>query len=539
MKRLLKQSATGISFIELLLDETLCNGEIYVDKELIRQAGGVNEGLPAKRKYECILRIAKEMPVVFVEDFVEEQADSFIMLDDDMHSKQGWKTDCYVIGKYSELLVQYNVFDAAIAGVLEEASQHNRYEETIAFLEKMIGRTDAYHAIDSVTQPILIYKGDDVCHNVLTIFAEQFGEALERYGCKVEYFDVSQMPIEELLQYQGRYFKAIIGVQSYLFSVKMKDEIHYLHEYIHGPKFNFIFDHPVWMKKHLEHRYEDFYVLTHDMDYVSFVEKYFERKAYLFPPAGMQSNPINGHMNLDTGEQRIYDLTFVGTYGDFMQEILLIHGMERKQRFLANRFLLMMRKNPNLSSEEALKRTLEYYHENISDAEFVELFFSMRRVIYCVMHYYRYKIVKEILESGIQLDVFGDSWYHCPLKVYPNLICHPNVTVEESLRIWQQSKLSLNIMSWHKAGFTERMANIMLAGAVLVTDNTRYLEQECLEDEMIVFDLKEYKHLPERIKYYLLHDEVREEMAISGMKKTLQKHTWDNRAEKFLNLLKI
>ena len=42
--------------------------------------------------------------------------------------------------------------------------------------------------------------------------------------------------------------------------------------------------------------------------------------------------------------------------------------------------------------------------------------------------------------------------------------------------IWQQSKLSLNIMSWHKAGFTERMANIMLAGAVLVTDDTRYLE---------------------------------------------------------------
>lgn len=33
-----------------------------------------------------------------------------------------------------------------------------------------------------MTKPVLIYKGDDICHNVLTVFAEQFGAALEQEG---------------------------------------------------------------------------------------------------------------------------------------------------------------------------------------------------------------------------------------------------------------------------------------------------------------------------------------------------------------------
>lgn len=84
-----------------------------------------------------------------------------------------------------------------------------------------------------------------------------------------------------------QHFQAIIGIQSYLFSVKMKDEVHYLHEYLYGPKYNFIFDHPIWMKQHLMHHYPDFHVLTHDENYVTFLQKYFKKEAVLFPPAGL------------------------------------------------------------------------------------------------------------------------------------------------------------------------------------------------------------------------------------------------------------
>lgn len=42
-------------------------------------------------------------------------------------------------------------------------------------------------------------------------------------------------------------------------------------------------------------------------------------------------------------------------------------------------------------------------------------------------------------------------------------------------------------MSWHKGGFTERMANIMLCGSVLATDATTYLQRDYTKEDMIVF----------------------------------------------------
>ncbi len=53
-----------------------------------------------------------------------------------------------------------------------------RYEETVSYLEGMIGHKEEYYRIDEAAQPILIYKGDPVCYNILTIFAEQLERLL-------------------------------------------------------------------------------------------------------------------------------------------------------------------------------------------------------------------------------------------------------------------------------------------------------------------------------------------------------------------------
>ena len=173
----------------------------------------------------------------------------------------------------------------------------------------------------------------------------------------------------------------------------------------------------------------------------------------------------------------------------------------------------------------------------MTDEEFVEKMYAVRRVIYGAMHYYRHRVIETILQAGIRLDVFGDSWTHCPLRKYPNLICHPGVTVEEGLHVWRQSRMSLNVMSWHKSGFTERMAGIMMAGAVLVTDNTGYLPGRYDENDMIIFDLEYLEELPGKIKNVLGDEEKRCRMEESGREKTRREHTWDKRAEQFLELL--
>ena len=51
----------------------------------------------------------------------------------------GWRTDCYVLGKYSAQLQEAGYFNAAIEAVLAEAQMEGRYEETVSYLEGMIG----------------------------------------------------------------------------------------------------------------------------------------------------------------------------------------------------------------------------------------------------------------------------------------------------------------------------------------------------------------------------------------------------------------
>lgn len=328
MARVLKHAKDGVTWLELLLDETICEGPIWIERAMVVQAGGVNAYLSAKKKYELLIRIAIESPVIFVDEPLDTEID-YIRLDDEKNGsvEEGWKTDCYLIGRYSVELQNDGIFDGVITAVLSEAQIAGRGTEPMTFLEHMIRKDAEYWKLAEGSCDILMYKGDDVCHNVLNIFAEQFGRALSRAGKKVKYFDCEKQDIGELTLYMNQHFQAVIGVQSYLFSVKMKDEVNYLHEYIYGPKYNFIFDHPVWMRTHLKQQYPDFYVLTHDMNYVNFIEKYFHHNAILFPPAGMMSDDIQE-------KERIYDLTFVGTYGDYWNEVLLIHQMERKNVFL-------------------------------------------------------------------------------------------------------------------------------------------------------------------------------------------------------------
>ena len=394
----------------------------------------------------------------------------------------------------------------------------------------MLSRKEAFFRIDDMTKPILIYKGDDICHNVLTAFAEQFGEALERAGRQVIYFDVSKEALGNVTRYMYRRFCAIIGMQSYMFTIKIDDEDTYLHEYIYGPKYNFTFDQPIWIKDYFLHKLEDFHVLTQDINYVTFVRRHFCHDAVLFPPAGIEST-------VEILSERKYDLTFIGTYNDYWDQVLVIHGMEREKRFFANHLLRIMRQNTGLDSEVAFDRVVAERELNLSEEEYLDLFYEMRRVFYCVTHYYKDRVIRALLDGGLKVDVFGDGWRNGRIQGYENLICHPDITVEESLEVWGQSKLSLNIMSWHKAGFTERMANIMLAGAVLVTDYTSYLDGKYDARDMLIFQLQERHKLPQQIKNLLENTSLRQSIAESGRIKTRQAHTWDRRAQEFFQVL--
>lgn len=518
-------------FMEILLDETIADSIIVVKSTLLRHTGTVNRRLKAKQCYELLLRLSKEVRVCVT------AADN-LGLHKTEGSRQGesdnfWesiRTDCYIIAKYRNELLKTESFNAAVEAIIESARAAGTQEQAAKLLESMLMEQKAYRQIDGDTSPILVYKGQGVCYNILNTFADQFAGELEKKGQRVEYFDPEREELPQILNYIGRRFKAVIGIQSYLFSIKLKDETEYVHNLLEGPKYNFIFDHPVWMKHLLEGDIQNYHLLALDKNYVRFIQKYYHKDAIFFPPPGMEGKK-------EGSPKKKYRFSFVGTWGSYRNEIELIRGFDRNARFLANRYLLIMKQNPNMTAEDAFERALQYYGID-TEHRFMETMYEFRRVIYCIIHYYREKVVQTLLDAGICLDVFGDSWTYAPFQNHENLVCRPSVTVEEGIEIMSESELTLNVMSWHKAGFTERIANAMLGKTVVVTDRTDYLVEEFQSGEdMLLFDLTHLEELPDMVKAVQQDREWQKRMTENAYKKANTHHTWEQRAEAFLKLL--
>lgn len=445
-----------------------------------------------------------------------------------------YKQDCFELAYHSEELQKNNTFLARAEELLQQAQLLGDEKGGTAYLEEMIARRGEYQKYLEKISPILVYTGDEICYSVLDDFSRRLAAALQAAGKQVEIYDIKEKGAEGLLELCGRTYQAIIGFQTYLFGVRFENGEN-VHDAIHGPKLHFIFDHPLWMKEHFEQGPKDYYVLTHGRDYKQFVERYFAkevRKCYLLPPAGIGENG-----KVQFGERHL-EVTFVGTWHDYRERLAFIKNTKTGERYLANRFLLIMKKNPNLCAEEAFAQALAYYGITLGDEDFKNVLFDMKQVCFCIMTYYREKVIRELLEEGISIHVYGDSWKNSPLAENPGLICHEAVSIGESLAVWRDSRISLNIMSWHKGGFTERIANMLLCGTVAVSDKSWYLNEHFTDGkDMVLFDLQEPGKLAEQIKYLLAHEEKRKKIAAAGRKKALAEHTWKKRTEELLDVL--
>ena len=130
--------------------------------------------------------------------------------------------------------------------------------------------------------PVLIYVGDKQCHRVLDGFARSLGAALEKQGIEVLYYDLSGQDMDSILEYAGKKLRAVVGMQTFMFSLKFQDGS-FVHDAIDAPLFLFAFDHPIWLRKYLKDSPKRLVVLTPDGNYATFIRKYYQLMADFFP----------------------------------------------------------------------------------------------------------------------------------------------------------------------------------------------------------------------------------------------------------------
>lgn len=257
---------------------------------------------------------------------------------------------------------------------------------------------------------------------------------------------------------------------------------------------------------------------------MKFAKRYYSmlKDVKLFAPAGEESNePCD----------KEYDFIFVGSYKSPNTWDGVIAELDEKYNGDATKLIDMMKNNPNLLYEGCVRRILG---EDIDS----EAFFDLKQTYFVVMSYYRQEIIKSLLDYGIKLDVFGNSWKTKDFEQYSTLIIHDELTPKESLDIYKKSRMSLNIMSWHKDGRTERVANSMLNGSLVISDRCDYLSEEYKDGEDIVlFDLEEIALLPQRINDLQKKTGEIEKMSQRAYEKAAKNETWEIRARDFIKLV--
>ena len=524
----------NISFMELLLDDNWANGEIHCPDFVYHEVGAPNTRLTSKQNYEFLLRATKKYPLRAVgvgkDSNTAASKQTTAGTNNSDTNVASFRTDCYVTGKYQQELLDAGYFNPVVETLLATIPKLPEPEEAYSWLEKMISRSEEYYEIDDNTRPILIYMGSDMCCNTLNLFALELANGFLKRKQRVEIFDVEKEGNQALTKYIGQHFKAVIGIQTYVFSIMMQDKTTNLHDLIIGPKFNLFLDHPAWFKDHIASAPKDYYLLSHDRNYTAFANQYYKniKGCLYFPPGGAlpdTKSPL----------EKQYDITFIGTYRDYRERLKTISSYERSYRFLAARFINIMKKHPDYPAEKALKKALEYYQIELDDHAFLDLFYKMSQCCFVIMLYYREKIIQTLLDAGIEIHVFSETWKQAPFADHKCLICHSELDARKSLTIMQQSRLSLNIMSWHKDGLTERVLNAMLCQSVVLSDKSTTLEQDFMDGkDLILFDLTKLEELPSLVNNLLSDHEKLQQIALSGYRKAKQNHLWEHRAEQLL-----
>lgn len=484
-------------------------------KEVFDELGGFTEVLLSDEDYELALRAY----------FYSKAKNDLFWIDEKMEKgiyESTYDAYAFVIAMCQNELRENGIFDEVISRRLQEA---NSYGVGDLFALQM----ESYLKTNKFKKPILILNGVSECQGALDSFALRFGEALRREGAGV-IFATGDGAAEDINDLLLKPLSAVVGFQSMLFGKELSGG-GYFGNAIRAPKFQFLFDHPIYLTKELEKEVANVYVLSQDETYAVYVNEKLKHVAgaYHFPPAGIE-------MVYDVPKKKTMDLSFIGTYYDYRNQLDMMDTLPKNYREISNRFYERQKAHPNERAEEALQVVLDDMGFETTEDEFVKCLFAMGHAVRALMYYYREKVVETLLNGGVTVDVYSDSWKSAPFATHENLRIHDAVDFEDSLRVMAQSKMSLNVMSWHKGGMTERLNNAMLNKSLCVTDQTTYIKRE-FSNEMLQFDLEDFSDLPKRVKTLLEDDAAREEMVRRAYEKAIATQTWECRAKEFLQIL--
>ena len=380
----------------------------------------------------------------------------------------------------------------------------------------------------------LIFEMKTVCYNSYLYFGDALGKALTDMGHFVEYFKIDEDNLNDLEQYVGLHFDAMIDFNSDLPRALMDDDSFFL-DHIDGPFFDVILDHPLYHHDSLKNKLSNFHVVCLDKRHKDYILKYYPHiKSVTVTPMTGELAFGQDAIDWSSYEARPYDIIMTGTYTDPTRIETAINKLP--DLLVSNiKELIDMMLADNLPIEDAVEALAsnEIYDYINSDLPLhTQTFYLADTYVRCVN---RKNLILALDKCEHKLDLFGGLWEELDLK---HATLHREIPFNLTFTIFAKSKICVNIQPNFKAGSHDRVFSAQLNGAVALTDPTTLLLSEYKDKENILFyDLKHLEDVPALVDDMLINPGSLKKIAQNGFDIAKSKHTWANIANIILEAI--
>lgn len=384
------------------------------------------------------------------------------------------------------------------------------------------------------SKKILIIKGQSQ-YDVLRIATDYVAQEFMNRGYKVKFLDLTN---EENYQINcndifDNSYEMIYSFNALMLDLKNGNDIHIIN-YSQLPYVTYLVDHPIYQYERLACAYKNLSVATFDGYNVEFLKQYYPylKKSEFIPFFGFKALDIVPYM------ERTIDILFVGSYCDPEKSKKELESFEGVFKTIAENVVQILLYHTDYTLEQAIRSYLNRISFEISDEEFLDLISIMKPVDKYIRNYFRDKVVRTIMDAGLTLTVYGNGWDSLKSKYGDklNLLSDGNTSLLDGIEIMAKSRIVLSVMPWFKDAIQDRIITTMLNGSVCVTDTSKYMVENLVDNNNIIFyNLGEIEKLPSKIMYLIDNPVTSANIAKNGEKVVSERYTIKHFVDKIID----
>lgn len=384
---------------------------------------------------------------------------------------------------------------------------------------------------------IILYKGQSQ-YGALRVHIDQLARAFNNMGHEAVIVDfMDSKPVDKLeneLKIGCNFFFALNAIESDL-KIGSKS----IYDILNIPYITLLVDHPNYHIERLSNNISKYVVACLDKGHLKFISQYFDRNKFrvtsFMPPAGNYAEGKDDENIQDFERNRDIPLLFTGSFRGIPEKRWT--GNDSALRGLTEDVCDCALGSEYVDIGEAYDYVMDQKGLSFS----LEQDRKIRRYIIQNVDGYiaalnRYRFLDTLSNAGIRVDIYGNGWDEI-VKRWKSFTFHETGSVSNTIKLLRRTKISLSTNNNFASGGHERVFNSMLNGASVVSDTSRFYENEFENDKDItLFKWSELEGLPARINNLLDNPQKLWNMAQAGKTIAQGRHKWENRAETIIQL---